>query len=64
MPAVAAACPWRASPWGRRPASLAGTVNVRLFDRQASGAQPTVIGQSFDLTSLPPLTGTGANVPD
>jgi hypothetical protein len=42
----------------------AGIVNVRLFDSQAAaGTQPTIIGQSFDSTSLPPLTGTGSNTP-
>jgi hypothetical protein len=43
---------------------VAGTVNVRLFDREASSSsQPTVIGQSFDSTFLPPLTGSGSNLP-
>ncbi|MFO0967351.1 MAG: MBG domain-containing protein [Gemmataceae bacterium] len=42
---------------------VAGTVNVRLFDRQAAaGTQPTIIGQSYDATHLPPLTGTGSFV--
>jgi hypothetical protein len=42
----------------------AGTVNVRLFDSQASATtQPAIIGQSFDSTPLPPLTGTGSNTP-
>ena len=43
---------------------VTGKVNVRLFDRQASSStQPTVIGQSYDLTFLPPLTGSGSNLP-
>jgi hypothetical protein len=43
---------------------VTGTVNVRLFDRQASSStQPKAIGQSFDLTFLPPLTGSGSNTP-
>jgi hypothetical protein len=42
----------------------AGLVNVRVFDRLATTlTQPAIVGQSFDSTPLPPLTGTGAFVP-
>ena len=42
----------------------AGTVNVRVYSQQASAtAQPIVIGEAFDTTPLPPLTGIGSNAP-